>query len=225
MSVYPSSFDTFREVEDYPGTVIEPDKKDTIYAKDTTDIQEAVVALQETLGLEPQGVYGDVATRIETIATSYEALVADIMALDSAMAMFKLPIGSIYTNAVDNTNPATLLGYGTWVGFGHGRVMVGVDTTQTEFDTAGETGGAKTVTLTESQMPSHTHGPGSNARFINYDNTVSQETVGEISGSGWNIAQTTGGTGSSTTTAARGGSGAHENMPPYITVWLWRRTA
>jgi len=66
------------------------------------------------------------------------------------------PVGAVFI-AVVGTDPATLLGYGTWVAFGAGRVLVGLDSGQTEFDTVEETGGAKTVTLTEAQIPSHTH--------------------------------------------------------------------
>lgn len=65
------------------------------------------------------------------------------------------PVGSIFINVV-NTNPSTFIG-GTWVSFGSGRTLVGVDTGQTEFDTIEETGGAKTHTLTSGEMPSHTH--------------------------------------------------------------------
>ena len=67
------------------------------------------------------------------------------------------PVGSIYINASVSTNPSTLFGFGTWVEFGKGRVLVGVDTGQTEFDTLGETGGAKTHTLTINEMPAHSH--------------------------------------------------------------------
>ena len=66
------------------------------------------------------------------------------------------PIGSIYI-AVVSTNPATLLGFGTWSAFGTGRTLVGIDTGDTDFDVVEETGGAKTVTLTSTEMPSHTH--------------------------------------------------------------------
>ena len=58
------------------------------------------------------------------------------------------PVGSIYTNATNGTNPGTLLGFGTWVSFGAGRVPVGIDSGDTDFDTAEETGGAKTTTTT-----------------------------------------------------------------------------
>lgn len=57
-----------------------------------------------------------------------------------------LPVGSIHVS-VDSTNPATTLGYGTWAAFGTGRVLVGVDTGDTDFDTVMETGGSKTLTI------------------------------------------------------------------------------
>jgi microcystin-dependent protein len=66
------------------------------------------------------------------------------------------PVGCIYTSVV-STNPATVFGIGTWEAFGAGRVLVGLDSGQTEFDTAEETGGAKTHTLTSAEMPAHTH--------------------------------------------------------------------
>lgn len=54
------------------------------------------------------------------------------------------PVGCIYTSTV-STNPATVFGFGTWAAFGAGRVLVGVDSGDADFDTAEETGGAKTV--------------------------------------------------------------------------------
>ncbi len=66
------------------------------------------------------------------------------------------PVGSIFISVVD-TNPATLLGFGTWSAFGSGRTLVGLDAGQSEFDVLEETGGAKTHTLTSGEMPSHTH--------------------------------------------------------------------
>jgi microcystin-dependent protein len=67
------------------------------------------------------------------------------------------PVGSIYTNAAVYTNPGTLLGFGTWVKFGEGKVLVGQDGTDIDFNALGETGGSKTHTLTENEMPSHNH--------------------------------------------------------------------
>ena len=54
------------------------------------------------------------------------------------------PVGAVFIS-VDSTNPATTLGYGTWVAFGAGRVLVGLDTGDTDFDTVEETGGSKTA--------------------------------------------------------------------------------
>jgi hypothetical protein len=54
------------------------------------------------------------------------------------------PVGSVFI-AVVSTNPNTLLGYGTWAAFGAGRVLIGLDSGDTDFDSIEETGGAKTV--------------------------------------------------------------------------------
>lgn len=65
-------------------------------------------------------------------------------------------IGHIYMSA-DPTNPATLFGFGTWVAFGAGRVLVGFDAGQSEFDAVEKTGGTKTHALTVAEMPAHGH--------------------------------------------------------------------
>jgi microcystin-dependent protein len=66
-----------------------------------------------------------------------------------------MPVGFIYISA-NNTNPATLFGFGTWQPI-TGKVLVGVDVNDTDFDVAGKTGGAKTHTLTVAQLATHTH--------------------------------------------------------------------
>jgi len=65
------------------------------------------------------------------------------------------PIGCIYMSAT-NVNPSQLFG-GTWVSWGAGRVPVGIDTSDQDFNTAGKTGGAKTVALSINNMPAHNH--------------------------------------------------------------------
>src|SRR5213075_2300680 len=66
-----------------------------------------------------------------------------------------MPVGYVFTS-VDPTSPQTMFG-GTWVRIGQGRVLVGQDPTQTEFDTVGETGGEKTHALSTGEMPNHSH--------------------------------------------------------------------
>jgi hypothetical protein len=139
------------------------------------------------------------------------------------------PVGSIYMNATNATNPGTLLGFGTWVAFGAGRVPVGIDSGDTDFDTAEETGGVKEVTLTSSQsgVPAHAH------KFqITGDSTPDSGTTGGImvSGTGSTV---NGVSGTPTDTAGQqiGGntasdaSSAHTNLQPYIVVHMWKRTA
>jgi len=77
---------------------------------------------------------------------------------------FIYPVGSIYSSVV-STNPNTLFGFGTWSAFGAGKVLIGLDSGDTDFDTAEETGGAKTKTIAQANLPdistgagtSHTH--------------------------------------------------------------------
>lgn len=124
------------------------------------------------------------------------------------------PIGSIYMS-IKNTNPSSLFG-GTWVAWGSGRVPVGVDTSQTEFASVEKTGGAKTHTLTTAQMPRHQHEVGNyNASGI----SISYSTYLPMSGGkekGWpdNIK-----------TNYTGNGSPHNNLQPYITCYMWKRTA
>jgi microcystin-dependent protein len=65
------------------------------------------------------------------------------------------PVGCIYMSVVD-TDPATLFG-GTWESWGNGRVPVGVDANETEFETVEKTGGEKLHSLSTSELPVHSH--------------------------------------------------------------------
>lgn len=132
------------------------------------------------------------------------------------------PIGSIYTNAAVSTNPSTLLGFGTWVEFGTGRVLVGIDTGQTEFDTLGKSGGAKTHTLTEAEMPAHKH-----TIRAEYGANASVSFPPSNGGSYMQLAGTGAGTRASITSVAEnaGSGSSHNNLQPYITVYMWRRIA
>ena len=125
------------------------------------------------------------------------------------------PVGSIYINATNSTNPGTLLGFGTWVAFGAGRVPVGIDATQTEFDTAEETGGAKTHTLSISEIPAHTHNQGSHDSSAGDGGAYNTEFIRDHSDTA---------NGPNVESSSTGGGGAHNNLQPYIVVYMWKRT-
>lgn len=130
----------------------------------------------------------------------------------SAIFLAVHPVGSIYMS-VNSTNPGTLFG-GTWVAWGSGRVPVCVDTTDDDFKTAEKKGGAKTHTLTKNEIPSHVHHIQKTAMF------------GE-GNTGWNFISTSNGDwkGYHKDTDATGGGQAHNNLQPYITCYMWKRTA
>lgn len=133
------------------------------------------------------------------------------------------PVGSVYMNWTDNTNPGTLFGVGNWELFSKGRMLVGYDEANAKFNATGKTGGEEEVTLQLSQMPKHDH-----IRDRNQFNTSnillmrrgdgggtpngSDTTVGEVSVSGnYGLPE------------EEGNNQPHENMPPYFTVYMWRR--
>lgn len=157
------------------------------------------------------------------------------------------PVGSIYINAAVATNPGTLLGFGTWVAFASGRVLVGVDTSDSAFDTPMETGGSKDAIL-----PSHDHffsgttsTAGAHQHAVDYplDCTSYRSQFGSTTTSGVSYTDTfcdsNGGNENipltqsagdhshtfSGSTGPRGQSATNGNLQPYITVYMWRRTA
>lgn len=138
------------------------------------------------------------------------------------------PVGSIYIS-VSNINPAATYG-GTWEAFGTGRTLVGVDTSQTEFDTVEETGGSK-------YMPQHTHS--FYAAWLYRDTQGYRYASGRTnstasaggSSNNWNFdgaIKWTSGPGSTITISGNsgtGGSGDSGNLAPYITVYMWKKTS
>jgi hypothetical protein len=163
---------------------------------------------------------------------STKKYVDDIIA-DTKRALY--PVGSIYVNAGVNTNPATLLGFGTWVAFGAGRVMVGLNGSDTLFDALEETGGSKdaiavshthTFSETTSSAGEHSHSVVSFGGSDGSNNVVQVQGAvpagpfsGPIAAAGAHTHSVSG------TTASSGSSGTNANIQPYITVAMWKRTA
>jgi hypothetical protein len=146
------------------------------------------------------------------------------------------PVGSIYINATVSTNPGTLLGFGTWTAFGAGRVMVGFDSGNALFDAAEETGGTADATLPSHTHtatstvtdPSHAHNATAGKFVLNQAGGIdSAGGGGFISGAITSTATASASTGITvaTTNASAGTSGTNANYQPYITVYLWKRTA
>jgi hypothetical protein len=145
------------------------------------------------------------------------------------------PIGSVYSNATSSTNPATLLGFGTWTAFGAGKVMVGLDSGDATFSTVGNTGGSKdAITVSHTHTATSTDSGHSHTLSISAGSTITG--LGSSGSSGWQGANTgvtyvnTSGTNSSTasittTVASAGSSGTNANLMPYVVVYMWKRTA
>ena len=127
------------------------------------------------------------------------------------------PVGSIYMS-VNNTSPSTLFG-GTWEAWGKGRVPVGVNETDSDFGTVEKTGGEKAHVLTLSEMPRHFHTMDSAVSIK--DSIVSNDT-GLYQGSGA-VTFTT--IGKVVKTDEAGEGSPHNNLQPYITCYMWKRTA
>lgn len=143
------------------------------------------------------------------------------------------PVGSIYIS-VNSKNPSTMFG-GTWTSFGAGRVLVGVDTSQSEFNTVNKTGGSKTVKLEVNHLPSHNHtgttGTGKTSLLRHVANVGTENAHNHISGYSAGSYKDYSGTNFSGanhyhdfTTSSIGGNQAHSNIQPYITVYMWKRT-
>ena len=154
------------------------------------------------------------------------------------------PVGSIYINAGVSTNPGTLLGFGTWTAFGAGRVMVGLNGSDTSFDTLEETGGSKDATLVQhnhtfSATSGNMSANSTHAHQMKYTDITNEErnfgTDNNDSAQGYDLTgydslntstvdlqhtHTVSGT-----TDNSGTSGTNANLQPYITVAMWKRTA
>ncbi len=115
-------------------------------------------------------------------------------------------IGDLYLTTTSH-NPG-LLFFGNWTRWGQGRVPVSVDPAQTEFATVEKPGGAKTHVLTIDEMPSHTHS------FDCYVGMNGDDSP-NLSGNGGR---------KKITTESAGKNAAHNNLQPYITCYMWKRT-
>lgn len=184
----------------------------------------------------PTAIYGTNTTQLATTAFVQAAL----------QALY--PVGSVYINASSTSNPSSLLGFGTWVSVGDGKVLVNQDTADTSFDTLGETGGSKNAIVVEHNHsatstssststsavtdPGHIHSVPSTGAYggltsgpFKYAGTQVDSTINTNSSvTGITVATSTSTT-TSTTVANSGSSGTNANLQPYVVVKMWKRTA
>ena len=139
------------------------------------------------------------------------------------------PIGSLYISTL-SSSPEQMWNRGTWAAFGAGRVMVGYDISDADFNASEKTGGAKTVTLTAAQMPAHTHVQDPHTHTF-LPRTATTGAVSTIVTGTLDTSSAVGGANQAHIQAATavnqnaGGGGAHTNLQPFITVFAWKRTA
>lgn len=142
-----------------------------------------------------------------------------------AVAQTLFPVGSLYTNVSVSTNPATLLGFGTWTAFAEGLVTIGAGTGGGGTYTAGATGGSKDAIVVSHTHtvndPTHFHAQGGTALNITSGNYAQTGGTSQIPYNPTNTnAASTG-----ISINSSGSSGTNANLPPYVVVYMWQRTA
>lgn len=154
--------------------------------------------------------------------------VTSAAALTALVGNLLFPVGALYTSTA-STNPSTALGFGTWTAYAQGQVLVGVGTSDQTF-TAGATGGESDHTLTITEMPAHGHAIGWNntggylpgnaydAKSVNILST-NNTAFSDRFPTGYYDDEPTG------FNQETGGGGAHNNLQPYVVVYIWERTA
>ena len=159
-----------------------------------------------------EDIAGDIVGTTDTQTLTNKTIDVGDNTLSGLLDLF-YPVGTIYETTSSDLDTTTKMGNhfgGTWEVYGAGRVLV-AKSSDTEFDTIGETGGAKTHTLTVAEMPAHRHpmarADGGSTYQYSYKNNVGHPTSG--------VAYT----------ESAGDGGAHNNLQPYIVVYRYRRTA
>ena len=183
---------------------------------------KANIASPELTGT-PKATTASSGTNTDQIATTQYVqteITGHATKIDIMKAVY--PLGSIFTTVSDATDlattaaeVATLMGFGTWVSFGAGKVLIGIDTSgtpDTDFDTVEETGGRKDAVL-----PEHTHDNIANP----LDNDTGRDGDSGSASTGLEEFDKYGAITGSTGVVLTG----NENLQPYIVVYMWKRTA
>ena len=152
---------------------------------------------------------GELATTIQQkVKKSLSASSARTSGGSAGMSLQSVyPVGAIYISTAD-TSPGTLFGFGTWEQIKDRFLLAAGDAYA-----AGATGGAAEIALTVNEMPEHNHG----LHFSGAVGPYASPVYGDGSSQEWGY--------SPNTVSNSGGGQPHNNMPPYLAVYMWRRTA
>lgn len=183
--------------------------------KNIADVQTAAENLQ---AIQQAPIAADNAAKSARQAQQYaESITPANFVQTSGLLDLIYPVGSIYMSA-NNVSPQTFLG-GSWERI-QGRFLLAASSSYT----AGSTGGEATHTLTESEIAAHVHddilagGQRLSRGNGSYESSTGSSGYGPWWGGGFSAAYYA-------KTSAAGGGQAHNNMPPYLAVYMWKRTA
>ena len=206
-----------------PGKVIKGSEIDAEYTAIASAVASKADINSPTFTGTPTLPAGTIATTVadNTDSSTKIATTAFVQSVKTLVLQAVFPVGSIYTSYSVSTDPATVLGFGTWSAI-EGKVLAAYQSGDSDFGTAGGTGGSKDAVVVE-----HNHGitdPGHN-HTVTTSNTT---TIASGSAVPLNYLYTTRTTSTSTTGITinnEGVSGTGKNLQPYVTVHMWRRTA
>ena len=148
-------------------------------------------------------------TQLNNDVTKLMGAFTSVTDLTKQLFLLMHRVGDIIFSTSDE-NPSTIYG-GTWVAWGKGQVPVGVDTSVSDFNTVEKMGGEKEHTLTVDEMPSHKHDFGQ--QFATTSSLSGEYGYYMIAGTQTDVIKNT------------GGNQPHNNLQPYITCYMWKRTA
>ena len=226
------SYNDLSDKPTIPSAVTETTVSNWGFTKNAGTVTSVAIKMN---GADKGTITGSGTIDLGTVLTSWDDVGSEAVISIIGKALY--PVGAIYMSTA-NVNPSTFIAGTTWVAWGSGKVPVGVDTSDTSFDTVEKTGGEKTHTLTESEMPAHKHtgtestSLGNTKPELGASATVAKETI---------IADFTRTTEevvtyeSAATTPANntltvehgitvGGGQPHSILQPYITCYMFKRT-
>ena len=165
----------------------------------------------------PTDIYNAISTAIVNNNTTINNAI-----LESKKALY--PVGSLYFNATKGANPSELLGFGTWERIAVGRTLIGVDTKDTDFNAVGKAGGSKTHNHNSGTLVADIGAVDNNLGFVGYNATDAIKnrynrgiTANTIDGMDSKIVNHA--------TTVSGNTANSSSLQPYITVYIWKRTA